>query len=103
MTPKANEANLLAIAWQLELARDLERRLDQRTEEISAMVQRREDDIQAMAERLPPEIRFMDAAARSRLASRLSEMLLDARLELAAQEKLLEILTVRAAKPSPMV
>ena len=97
LTADAHEVAMDSIRWKLTLNQDLQDTLSDRHQEYEARIEQSEFEIRKLAEKLPAEMRFMDAAARSRLASRLSESLLDARLELAAQETMLKLLEEKSA------
>lgn len=84
-----SEINLQSLAWKIRLEQSLTDEYRNSRDLINEDMKAVSGEIEKLTEELPIEFRFLDAGARASLASKLSERILDLKLDIATQEKML--------------
>jgi hypothetical protein len=91
MRKEVSEEHLRALAWQIRLEENLSREYRKSRDMIRQEIGAVTSQIEKLTQQLPVEFRFLDSAARTSLASNLSERILDLKLEIATLERLASI------------
>ncbi len=88
---KTSEINLQSLAWKIQLEQSLTDEYRKSRDLINEEMKAISREIEKLTEQLPIEFRFLDAGARSSIASNLSERILDLKLDIATQTKMLDV------------
>ncbi|MEZ6134926.1 MAG: hypothetical protein R3C53_08460 [Pirellulaceae bacterium] len=90
-----------AIEWRLKQLKMLQESYSRSKHEISDALAKLNSEAAELQAGLATEVRFTDAATRSQLVGRVVEIMLETKLELAAQEKTIELLEAKQPDDAP--
>lgn len=92
-TVQAQELNQAVLAWRMKLLNATKETYAQSRDEIQTNLAQLDAAIEEVQSSLPVEVRFTNAESRSQLIGRVLQLILETRLEIAANESLLDMLT----------
>lgn len=92
-TVQAQELNKAVLAWRMKLLSAMHATYAQSREQIQDKLTSLDAELEEVQASLPVEVRFTNAESRSQLIGRVLQLILETRLEIAANESLLDMLT----------